>query len=147
VGRRGDLDGTVLFIAGVGPQMGAATARVAAREGAKVALAARGSEVPAQVAAEIRAQGGRALGLKCDLTDAASLAAAVRATKDELGPIDCVFYNAGFYDNDHSSIEIDPDLWKLTMDVNFNGALLLAQAHPAFDARASLRGFCIRGTV
>jgi NADP-dependent 3-hydroxy acid dehydrogenase YdfG len=38
-----------------------------------------------------------------------------------------VCFNVGFYDNDHSSVEIDPDLWKLTMDVNFNGALLLAQ--------------------
>ena len=118
MGRRGDLDGRVLFIARVGPPTGAVTARVAAQEGAKAALAARGNEVPAQVAAEIRSQVGRALGLKCDLTDAAPLGAAVRATEDELGGIDCVFYNTGFYDNDHSSIEIDPDLWKLTMDVN-----------------------------
>lgn len=37
--RTGELAGKVLFIAGAGPQMSAATARIAAREGAKVALA------------------------------------------------------------------------------------------------------------
>lgn len=37
--RTGELAGKVLFIAGAGPQMGAATAHIAAREGAKVALA------------------------------------------------------------------------------------------------------------
>jgi NAD(P)-dependent dehydrogenase (short-subunit alcohol dehydrogenase family) len=90
-------------------------------------LAARTSSVPEEVAAEIRAKGGTALSLQCDLTKESSLRAAVRATTEALGPIDCVFYNAGFYDNEHSSIEIDPELWQLTMDINFNGALLLAR--------------------
>jgi NAD(P)-dependent dehydrogenase (short-subunit alcohol dehydrogenase family) len=127
LGTRLDLDGKVLFLAGVGPQMGSATALIAAREGAKVALAARTANVSEEVAAAIRAKGGSAIALQCDLTKEPSLRAAVDATTAALGPIDCVFYNAGFYDNQHSSIEIDPDLWQLTMDVNFNGALLLAQ--------------------
>lgn len=126
VGERRDLDGKVLFLAGVGPQMGTATALIAAREGAKVALAARTSKVPEEVAAKIRATGGAAIALQCDLTNESSLRAAILATNEALGPIDCVFCNAGFYDNEHSSIEIDPALWQLTIDVNFNGALLLA---------------------
>jgi NAD(P)-dependent dehydrogenase (short-subunit alcohol dehydrogenase family) len=124
---RADLEGKVLFLAGVGPQMGSATALIAAREGARVAVAARSKNIPEQLATEIRARGGHALSLQCDLTDATSLRSAVRATADALGPIDCVFYNAGFYDNEHASIDVDPELWQLTMDVNFNGALLLAQ--------------------
>ena len=127
MGEGRDLDGKVLFLAGVGPQMGAATALIAAREGAKVALAARSGKVPDEVAAAIRSRGGTAVALQCDLTNESSLQAALQATGDALGPIDCVFYNAGFYDNEHSSIEIDADLWQLTMDVNFNGALLLAR--------------------
>jgi NAD(P)-dependent dehydrogenase (short-subunit alcohol dehydrogenase family) len=124
---RGELAGKVLFLAGVGPQMGSATALIAAREGAKVALAARGTELAEALAAQIRDQGGNAIALQCDLTDRDSLKAAVEATTGQLGPIDCVFYNAGFYDNAHDSIAIDDELWQLTMDVNLNGALMLAR--------------------
>lgn len=124
--RQGELAGKVLFLAGVGPQMGAATARIAAREGAKVALAARGQDVAAKLAREIRDTGGEAIALQCDLSDRASICAAVDAAASELGPIDRVFYNAGFYDNEHDSIEIEEHLWQTTMDVNFNGALHLS---------------------
>jgi NAD(P)-dependent dehydrogenase (short-subunit alcohol dehydrogenase family) len=123
----GELAGKVLFLAGVGPQMGSATALIAAREGGRVALAARGAGLAEALAAQIRDQGGSAIALQCDLTDRASLEAAVAATIGALGPIDCVFYNAGFYDNTHDGIEIDDELWQLTMDVNLNGALMLAR--------------------
>lgn len=125
--RRGELAGKVLFLAGVGPQMGAATALIAAREGAKVAVAARGKDIPEEIASKIRESGGEAIALQCDLTSKDSIRAAVAATEAELGPIDCVFYNAGFYDNEHSSLEIDEELWQMTMDVNLNGVLALAQ--------------------
>ena len=125
--RPGELADKVLFIAGVGPYMGAATALIAAREGAKVALAARGDEVPRKIAREIGDAGGEALALHCDLTDRASIRAAVDDTVAALGPIDCVFYNAGFYDNEHDSIDIDDELWQTTMDVNLNGALELSR--------------------
>jgi NAD(P)-dependent dehydrogenase (short-subunit alcohol dehydrogenase family) len=125
-GRR-DLERKVLFLAGVGPQMGRAAALIAAREGAKVALAARTRDIAEEVAAEIRSAGGAAIAVQCDLTDQTSLRNAVRTTNESLGPIDCVFYNAGFYDNAHATIDVDPELWQLTMDINFNGALWLAQ--------------------
>lgn len=74
--RRPDLEGKVLFVAGAGSLMASATARIAAREGAKVALAARSTEVAENAAAEIRSGGGSAIALKCDLTDQESLRAA-----------------------------------------------------------------------
>lgn len=125
--RQGELAGKVLFIAGVGPMMGAATARIAVREGAKVALAARNAEHCESLAEDLRAQGGEAVAVPCDLTDRAALSAAVDAAVAALGPIDCVFYNAGYYDNLHDSVHVDPEIWQITMDVNFNGALALAQ--------------------
>jgi NAD(P)-dependent dehydrogenase (short-subunit alcohol dehydrogenase family) len=123
----GELSGKVLFVAGVGPHMGRSTALIAAREGAKVALAARGTEHSDAVARQIREIGGEAIALQCDLTDRASLAEAVRATEAQWGTIDRVFYNAGFYDNEHDSIDVDDALWQLTMDVNYNGAHNLAR--------------------
>jgi NAD(P)-dependent dehydrogenase (short-subunit alcohol dehydrogenase family) len=123
----GELGGKVLFIAGVGPQMGSATARIAVREGAKVALAARGTELSVALSNEIVSAGGEAVAVQCDLTDKQSIRQAIDETIGALGPIDCVFYNAGFYDNEHESIEIDDKLWQTTMDVNFSGALALAR--------------------
>lgn len=123
----GLLEGKVLFLAGTGPQMGAATARIAAREGARLALAARSGDTAHEVAAEIRAAGGCAIALRCDLTNPADVRAAVETTAGQLGPIDLVFYNAGFYDNAHASLDVDEDLWRMTMDVNLNGALTLAR--------------------
>ncbi len=61
--RQGELAGKVLFLAGVGPQMGSATALIAAREGARVALAARGTELSTQLAGDIRKAGGSAIAL------------------------------------------------------------------------------------
>lgn len=124
---QGELAGKVLFIAGVGPYMGSATALIAAREGAKVALAARGTEQSEKIAQQINANGGEAVALTCDLTDRASLDAAVNEARKRFGPIDRVFYNAGFYDSEHDSIDVDDDLWQTTMDVNYNGAHYLAR--------------------
>lgn len=125
---KGELAGRVLFVAGVGPLMGSATALAAAREGAKVAVAARGTEHPRDVARQIRDAGGEAIALQCDLTDRASINAAVAQASAELGTIDRVFYNAGYYDNEHSTIDVDEDVWQTTMDVNYNGAHWLARA-------------------
>jgi NAD(P)-dependent dehydrogenase (short-subunit alcohol dehydrogenase family) len=124
---QGELAGRVLFIAGVGPYMGSATGLIAAREGAKVVLAARGAEQSEAVAEQIRSLGGEALAVQCDLTDSASLADAVKQAEAQFGTIDRVFYNAGFYDNEHDSIDVDDDVWQTTMDVNYNGAHNLAR--------------------
>lgn len=117
----------VLFIAGVGPLMGEATARIAAREGAKIALAARSTGTTERLAGEIRAAGGQALAVQCDLTDDDQLKAALDKTATELGTITSVFYNAPFYDHAHQDLDIDPELWKTTMDVNLMGALSVAR--------------------
>lgn len=125
--RKGELADKVLFIAGVGSHMGSATARIAVREGARVALAARGTETSEALARAIHEQGGEAIVLQCDLTDREAIRRAVDATVAAFGRIDRVFYNAGFYDNEHDSIETDDDLWQTTMDVNLNGAHYLAR--------------------
>jgi NAD(P)-dependent dehydrogenase (short-subunit alcohol dehydrogenase family) len=121
----GELEGRVVFIAGVGPQMGSACARIAAREGASVILAARSFAEP--LAAEIRAAGGNAIAVTCDLTDKGSLRAAVEEGAAAFGTIDGVFYNAGYYDNDHDTIDVDDDEWRMTIDVNYTGAHILAR--------------------
>ena len=123
----GMLAGKVLFLAGAGPQIGAATARIAAREGASVALAARRVDVAEEIADSVRELGAKAVAVRCDLTDDAEVDAAIEATEAALGPIDTVFYNAAYYDNRQASIDIDEDAWDSSMDINLNGAVRVAR--------------------
>lgn len=117
----------VLFIAGVGPLMGEATARIAAREGARIAVSARTTGTIEKLAEEIRSGGGEAIALQCDLTDDEQLEAALGETAAKFGAVNSVFYNAPFYDHAHTGLDIDAELWKTTMDVNLMGAISIAR--------------------
>ena len=121
------LAGKVLFLAGAGPQIGAATALIAAREGARVALVARRTETAEAIATRIVDAGGDAIALECDLTADDDVRAALDATVAELGPVDTVFYNAAYYDNRQADIEIDEAVWGKSMAVNLEGAMRVAR--------------------
>lgn len=97
----GDLKGKTIFISGASRGIGLAIALRAARDGANVAIAAKTTtphpKLPGTIytaADEIRAAGGRALPIKCDIRDAESVKAAVEATVKEFGGIDICINNA-----------------------------------------------------
>ncbi|MFJ7998293.1 SDR family NAD(P)-dependent oxidoreductase [Streptomyces sp. NPDC096310] len=90
----GLLAGKVAFITGAGRGIGAAAARLFAREGARVLLAARTEDQLKAVTEEIRAAGGAAGYAVCDLADAASVRAAVDRAVDLYGRLDIAFNNA-----------------------------------------------------
>jgi NAD(P)-dependent dehydrogenase (short-subunit alcohol dehydrogenase family) len=79
------LEGKVAFIAGSGKEIGKAIAECFAAEGACVACADLDAEGAGAVAARIEASGGRALAIYCDVSDSASVAAAVAATVQVYG--------------------------------------------------------------
>jgi NAD(P)-dependent dehydrogenase (short-subunit alcohol dehydrogenase family) len=113
-----DLNGKVVFITGGARGIGAAVAMESARRGAKVALA--GLE-PDQLAVTAAKVGSGTLHLDCDVTELASVEAAVRTTVSELGGIDIVLANAGI--GTYGTAEKgDPDAWLRTIDINLNGA-------------------------
>jgi NAD(P)-dependent dehydrogenase (short-subunit alcohol dehydrogenase family) len=85
-----------VFITGASAGIGAALAVAFAREGARVALAARRLDRLDAVKREVDAAGGLALAVECDVTDRASLAAAVARTVEAFGGIDVAVANAGF---------------------------------------------------
>ncbi|MFJ2177040.1 SDR family NAD(P)-dependent oxidoreductase [Streptomyces sp. NPDC087851] len=90
---QGLLAGKVAFLTGAGRGIGAAAARLFAREGARVLLAARTEAQLKAVTEEIRASGGTADYVVCDLADAASVRAAVDRTVELYGRLDVAFNN------------------------------------------------------
>ncbi|MBB2914434.1 NAD(P)-dependent dehydrogenase (short-subunit alcohol dehydrogenase family) [Streptosporangium becharense] len=89
----GLLAGKVTLVIGAGRGIGAAAARLFAREGARVMLAARTEAQLKEVTEEIRASGGTAEHVVCDLADAAGVRAAVEHAVDRYGRLDAAFNN------------------------------------------------------
>lgn len=85
----------VALITGASSGIGLNLARRLAREGTKVALVARRKDLLESLAGEIRAEGGVALPIPCDVRDRMPMHAAVGQAARELGPIDLLIANAG----------------------------------------------------
>ena len=94
---RGLLAGKVAFVTGAGRGIGAAAARLFAREGARVLLAARTEAQLKTVTEEVRAAGGIADYVVCDLADAASVRAAVGRAVEVYGRLDAAFNNGAAF--------------------------------------------------
>ena len=92
----GTFDGQAALITGASSGIGAAMAKELARQGAKVALLARRLDRLGALADEIRAAGGEALPIECDVTDRSSIDAAAAAAVTAWGGLDVVVANAGF---------------------------------------------------
>jgi short-subunit dehydrogenase len=85
----------VALVTGASSGIGRELARILAREGTRVALVARRKDLLDGLAGEIRAEGGVALSLPCDVRDRMPMHAAVAQAARELGPIDLLIANAG----------------------------------------------------
>ncbi len=121
------LDGTVALITGASSGIGAATARALAEQGASVALAARRKERLDDLAAEIVAQGSRALVSEADVTQQSEAQATVEQTVKELGRLDILVNNAGVMLL--GPIENAPlEEWERMVHVNLLGVLYVAHA-------------------
>lgn len=116
------LENKVAIVSGGGTGIGAATARVFAREGAKVVVTGRRAEPLEAVAAEID---GRAVA--GDTSDDDHVRAAVAAARDAFGGLDVVVANAGLGFGG-AAADVDDERWQQTLDVNLTGAFRLARA-------------------
>lgn len=91
-----ELKGRTAIVTGATRGIGRAIAQALAEAGVQVAIAARDGDACEQAAAEIaKRTGTRAIGVACDVRDAASCAALVGRTVDELGRLDILINNAG----------------------------------------------------
>ena len=90
----GLLADKVVLITGASRGIGAAAARLFAREGAAIVLAARGTDALDRLVTEVRADGGIADAVALDLADPASVRAAVDRVEELHGRMDGAFNNA-----------------------------------------------------
>ena len=91
----GSLNDKVAFITGEGSGIGAATAKVFAREGARVAGVEVNDEGGQQTVSEIRDAGAEALFIHADVSEEDDVCSAIQQTVHHFGRLDCAFNNAG----------------------------------------------------
>ncbi len=89
------LSAKTAIVTGAGQGIGCAVAHAYAAQGANVAVVDWNAEGAEKVAQEIRAAGGNAIALKCDVSDRAAVDAMVSAVVAQLGPVDVLVNNAG----------------------------------------------------
>jgi NAD(P)-dependent dehydrogenase (short-subunit alcohol dehydrogenase family) len=90
-----DLSGKVAVVTGGTGVLCSAMARALGECGAAVAVLGRRREVADELAAEIRRDGGKAIGVSADVLDRAKLEAASAIIEKELGPVDILLNGAG----------------------------------------------------
>lgn len=117
----------VAIVTGGNSGIGEGTARLFAKEGAKVALLARREEEGYAVEQSIRDGGGEALFVRCDVSDREQVDAAVQKVVDEYGRIDVLFNNAGGGDRGNFPNEED-DGWNRVISVNLTGTFYMCRA-------------------
>jgi NAD(P)-dependent dehydrogenase (short-subunit alcohol dehydrogenase family) len=139
------LDGKVAIVTGAGGRgnsIGRAYALGLAGAGAAVVVADINEDGAKAVAEEITASGGKALGVRVDITDPESARAMVAAATAAFGGVDILVNNAALMaELGHQNIaEVPIEDWNRTINVNLTGALICCQAAiPAMRARGGGR--------
>jgi NAD(P)-dependent dehydrogenase (short-subunit alcohol dehydrogenase family) len=117
----GILQDRVALVTGASRGIGKAIARALAREGAKVALCSRNADAVRKAGDEISPGGGRALGFRADVTNAADARNLVQAIVARWGRIHILVNNAGI--NARIPIASDDDAgWRAVLDSTVLGA-------------------------
>lgn len=149
------LEGKVAIITGGNSGIGAKTAALFAKEGAKVVISARRLAQLEEVAESIRAEGGEVLSVTCDISKADQCAALVEKTLETFGTIDILINNAGVVDSGIDSVEkVSDETIDTLIDINTKGTIYVARdcAKVMFEKKsgsivnvASVAGYCGNG--
>ncbi|WP_237246027.1 SDR family NAD(P)-dependent oxidoreductase [Sphingopyxis witflariensis] len=123
----GMFAGKVALVTGGASGIGVAAALRFAEEGAAVVIADLNEVGAETIAAEIRAKGGRACAVRCDVASEADNAAMVALAKSEYGRIDAAFLNAGAYAQTGFA-EADAATFDTMVAINLKGAWMGLQA-------------------
>jgi 2-hydroxycyclohexanecarboxyl-CoA dehydrogenase len=121
------MSNRVALVTGGGQGIGQGISVVLGGRGFRVAVADLNPETAQATARSITEAGGTAIAVTVDVSDTASVQAAVKTVTDELGPVEVAVNNAGF-DEFMRFLDTTEDFWNRILDVNFKGVLRVAQA-------------------
>ena len=116
---QGKLAGKAAIITGAGRNIGEAIATLFAAEGASVAVVDMDAARADGVADKIKAAGGDAVAITCDVSDTSDIAGMVAATVEALGGIDILVNNVAITDR-KDIFELSEDEWRRTIDVTLS---------------------------
>jgi NAD(P)-dependent dehydrogenase (short-subunit alcohol dehydrogenase family) len=123
------LDGRAVLVTGGGSGIGRASARRAAREGARVAVVDRDAAAAEAVAAEVASDGGTARAYGCDVADAPGVDETVASAARDLGPLWGVVTSAGVFPGTdlRPAHEVDVDDFLAVLGVNLVGTFAVVK--------------------
>jgi NAD(P)-dependent dehydrogenase (short-subunit alcohol dehydrogenase family) len=123
--QNANFAGKVAFVTGAASGIGRAAALAFAREGAAVVAADVSQQGNHETARLIEGQGGRALAVRCDVTRAEEVKAALAKTVETFGRLDFAFNNAGIEPREPApTADYDEDEWNRILDINLRGVFL-----------------------
>ena len=132
-----NIENKVVVITGASSGLGEATARHLAARGAAVVLGARRTDKLEQIAADIRAAGGKAEVVATDVTNKAQVQALIDTAVRVFGRVDVLINNAGLMSIAPLD-EVKTDEWDRMIDINIKGVLYgIAAALPQFRKQNS----------
>lgn len=124
-----DLTGKVAIVTGASSGIGYATALELAASGATIVINYLRNEAGAEEARRrIASDGGRAIRVQADVTNAADVTALVNRTVEELGPPDILVNNAGSLVERLRLLELTEERWEEVVNLNLKSAFLCSKA-------------------
>lgn len=121
------FDEKVVLVTGAASGMGVSEAKAFAQAGAKVVVADVNAEGAKQIAKEIADEGGEAIGIGVDLTDAEQLKSMVDDINAHYGKIDVLINNAGVFDKYATLLDTSDELWDMIYNINIKAVFRLTK--------------------
>lgn len=134
-----DLTDKTILITGASSGIGAAAARLFARQGANLVLGARRKPLLDEIAQQIHHDGGRAVVLAGDVCDADYATALVDLAQQTFGQLDGAFNNAGTVGDMSPLPAMTAETWHQVLDTNLTSAFFAAKAQiPALSRNGAI---------
>jgi len=128
----------IVLITGAATGIGRATARELARLGSRIVIADLNGAKAEEAAASIQAEGGEAMGMRCDVTRDEEIAALMKAVGAKFGAVDVLINNASMPPIAGRIEDIPFDAWENALQVNVLGYVRMIRAVlPAMMERGS----------
>ncbi|NRP70370.1 Dihydroanticapsin 7-dehydrogenase [Ensifer psoraleae] len=116
----------VAVVTGAGRNIGEATAKLLAREGASIAVTDIDAERAGRVAEEIRVAGGTAEVFLANVADEEGVISLVRGVADRFGKVDILVNNVAISDNKHI-LDVTKEEWDRVIAVTLTGTFLMSK--------------------